>query len=77
MTSQEIACLWTTLFCFCPCQVIHKIDVEEHLDLELQETGQRSRKSNIMIQLLPEKQFKRELALKRKSVLGFIENRYR
>lgn len=55
--------------------MLHKIHVEEHLDLDMDETGQRSRKSKVMIKLLPERQFKKELALKRKSVLCFMEDR--
>lgn len=61
----------------CLGQVLHKIQVEEHLDVDVAQTsGRRTRRSQIRIDLLPEKQFRKELALTRAIALNCIERRY-
>lgn len=53
--------------------MLHKVNIEENLDVDSGTMGHRSRRCKIKIEILPEKQFKRDLALSRKQVLNYIE----
>nr|XP_039269358.1 DNA-directed RNA polymerase I subunit RPA1-like [Styela clava] len=57
-------------------QVLNKIHVQEHLDVDSKTAGHRSRQSKIILELLPEKQFAKETAIRRPAILGFIEKTF-
>lgn len=57
-------------------EVLHKVYVQEHLDVDSKSAGHRSRQSKIILEVLPEKQFAKDTAIRRPAVIGFIESTF-